>query len=400
MSSESEQHTLTSNSDYRLKVEYTHSRYGAQVVLQWRAHGAATFVVVEAEHLSHTAFCAEGGCLNGGCCVGDGVCQCPAGYGGSRCELVLAECADGPSGTPQAGGLTAQYYKDQAYGELGAQQVDATIAFSWSAAPATGVPTDYFSVRWAGLLYPPHSGWYRLFASATHGSVRVMLNSQAVIPYTGDWNTWVYLPGERLAAVMVDYVHSRYSASVTLEWEGPGFYRHTIPKENLLHYPSGGWACPCPDECSEHGNCLPSGTCVCDGIYSGANCEAFRCQIDECRLQNETCHDASAGSSHNECNGAGVCTNGICECEPGVTSESSCVLSGCPGNAQCSAQGSCSAAKGVCECNAGHFGQDCQFDVCEAALSLQPGLAVEYYSDLTGDQGQFLQDDKAFFRVP
>ena len=271
-----------------------------------------------------------------------------------------------------AGGLLGRYYATQAATTPATERVDEVVSFSWGGSPASGVGNDNWRVQWTGLLMPPQTGLYSFSLSVSQGWARVSLNGGQTIPSTDGWTSSTFLQANRPVPIVIDYYHGSFTAVVRLEWEGPGFYRHTIPKTYLMRYPSG-WGCDCPandngDVCSDtHGYCLPTGVCACKGAYTGLACETYTCQVDECR-GTDVCHDPAFGSGHQNCLGAGICTDGVCECD----GDDVCS----PGTA----------------CHATIFSDD---EDCEGILSCAqsdtaapyaPGMDVTFYSDRAGTQ--------------
>jgi hypothetical protein len=51
------------------------------------------------------------------------------------------------------------------------------------------------------------------------------------VPWTTNFNVQVYLQAGEMVSLVVEYVHDRFDASVTLEWEGPGISRQSKEKK-------------------------------------------------------------------------------------------------------------------------------------------------------------------------
>jgi len=142
-----------------------------------------------------------------------------------------------------ATGLTAQYFNDPGTGAhfatLVLTRVDPAINFTWSGAPATGVKTDNFSVRWTGRVEAPVSGTYR-FSTVSDDGIRVWVNGQLVI------NNWTdHAPTTNTSALIaltagtrytltVEYYEHTGGATARLQWSYPGQATQVIPQSRLF----------------------------------------------------------------------------------------------------------------------------------------------------------------------
>lgn len=95
---------------------------------------------------------------------------------------------------------------------------------------------------------------------------------------------------------------------------------------------------PCPDMCSNNGNCIESG-CDCFAGWSGVACEIK----NVCRMN---------------CNGHGSCQDFICICYPGYYGTYCQGIVGCPLNCTSGLQGVCLDSS-ECSCFEGYTGEDC-----------------------------------------
>ena len=134
---------------------------------------------------------------------------------------------------PQPGeGLRASYFPNIGLWGNPTLLRDEAIDFSWgTAAPAAGLPTDNFSVRWQGSLVAATSGSYRLQTTADDG-IRVWVNNVLVIDNWADQaaTTTTSAPLTLTAGVAVpirvEYYENTGSATARLLWQvpnAPGF---------------------------------------------------------------------------------------------------------------------------------------------------------------------------------
>ena len=143
-----------------------------------------------------------------------------------------------------ANGLTARYYKDPGTGAhfatLVLTRVDSTVNFNWgTGAPAAGVTTDNFSVRWTGRVQAPITGTYR-FSTVSDDGIRLWINGQLVI------NNWTdHAPATNTSAaisltagvkytVTLEYYEKGGGAVAKLQWSYSGRSLQVIPQARLF----------------------------------------------------------------------------------------------------------------------------------------------------------------------
>jgi len=144
---------------------------------------------------------------------------------------------------PNTSGLTAQYFNDPGSGAhfatLVLTRVDPTINFTWSGAPATGVKTDNFSVRWTGRVEAPVSGTYR-FSTVSDDGIRVWVNGQLVInnwtdhASTTNTSAAIALTAGTRYTLKVEYYEHTGGATARLQWSYPGQATQVIPASRLF----------------------------------------------------------------------------------------------------------------------------------------------------------------------
>lgn len=147
-------------------------------------------------------------------------------------------------------GLTGFYFTNGTLaGAPALQRLDAAIDFRWGmAAPAPGVPTDNFSVRWEGLLAAPTTGRYR-FVVQTTDEVRLWVDGKKVLDTWDGKKASLLDPTVSLAAgektvIRLEYADGGGEAGLQLQWAPPGQAAQLIPMGNL--YPLGSSTAPDP----------------------------------------------------------------------------------------------------------------------------------------------------------
>ena len=143
-----------------------------------------------------------------------------------------------------ANGLTARYYRDAGNGThlatLALTRVDSTVNFTWgTAAPASGVTADNFSVRWTGRVQAPVSGTYR-FTTVSDDGIRLWVNGVQVInnwtdhsSTTNTSNAITLTAGQRYT-ITLEYYERTGSATARLQWTYPGQAIQVIPQSRLF----------------------------------------------------------------------------------------------------------------------------------------------------------------------
>jgi len=151
-----------------------------------------------------------------------------------------------------SGGLLGNYFDDYAFTNLhtlggGENVVDAMISFDWGHGEpldaADNFPSsDYFSIAWAGYLYPPYSETYTIFTSIYGGSgVRLYLDGDLIIdqfdPLDGEADPFiiVQLTANTLFDLLIDFREETGRAKISLEWESASIVRTQIASEYLYY---------------------------------------------------------------------------------------------------------------------------------------------------------------------
>ncbi len=129
---------------------------------------------------------------------------------------------------PPATGLRGDYFAGVGVAGTPLLTRYEAIDFNWgTAAPATAVPADHFSVRWSGFVTPTATGSYR-FRTVSDDGVRVWVNGQLVInnwtDHAATTNTSgnVSLTAGQRYAVTVEYYERTGGATMRWLWRLPG----------------------------------------------------------------------------------------------------------------------------------------------------------------------------------
>jgi hypothetical protein len=144
-----------------------------------------------------------------------------------------------PAGTGT--GLLGQYFSDQTLSNLQLTRIDPAINFNWSTqAPAAGMATTNYSVRWSGQLEALYSEATMIYTKSDDG-VRLWIDGKLVIdswtdhPLKEDATKVNLLAGQKYS-IQLEYHQNTGSAVAQLFWLSPSMNWSVIPTSQL--YPA------------------------------------------------------------------------------------------------------------------------------------------------------------------
>lgn len=148
-----------------------------------------------------------------------------------------------PNTSPNSNGLLLQYFANTACsGQPSYSNNSSSAAYNWSAAPAPGLPSDGFSVRFSGHITAPTSGSYR-FQTASDEGVRVWLDGRLIIDHWTPHTVATALsPAITLSAgqknrLRIEHYDLSGPASLYLRWQTPGKTQWTLLPSTVLSAP-------------------------------------------------------------------------------------------------------------------------------------------------------------------
>lgn len=127
---------------------------------------------------------------------------------------------------PTGDGLVGDYYRGINFDRLVLSRRDTTIDFNWNfRAPGSGLPSEYFSVRWTGWLLAPASGRFLLHAQADDG-LRVWVDEELVLDewrpqVVSDFTATVTLTQGTAHRLRVEYFQETRHTRAFLNWSPP-----------------------------------------------------------------------------------------------------------------------------------------------------------------------------------
>ncbi|EDQ84042.1 uncharacterized protein MONBRDRAFT_13199, partial [Monosiga brevicollis MX1] len=210
-------------------------------------------------------------CSNHGTCGAEGTCECDAGYMGEACELTV--CGD-ERAVHQ--GLIATFYDGSGFDERRAMVAMPRVSTDPDYdAPHPGLPSDYFSIVYAGFVRPKETGWYRFRLRRENSNAYIYLNRSS---YDDSAGRAVFLTRAELLRLKLEWRHYTSDTSLYFDWMGP-FANSTLAEaaptsafgvvpDHVLLYEA-----VCPGGCSGRGCCIAPDTCSCDPGYTGPRCE-------------------------------------------------------------------------------------------------------------------------------
>lgn len=136
-------------------------------------------------------------------------------------------------------GLTGSYYSGTSFNTFITKRVDPSINFvSSTGAPAPGLPTDGFSVRWEGKIKPLYSETYTFKAQHDDG-VKVYVNNMSV-PIIDQWvngaathTATIALTADQFYDIKVEWYDNTSAAEMILKWSSASQTEEVIRPEQL-----------------------------------------------------------------------------------------------------------------------------------------------------------------------
>jgi len=140
-------------------------------------------------------------------------------------------------------GLSARYYKDTTFIDLGIERIDPEISFAWENAPDNLVPADQFSVLWEAWVGPTTPGDYTFIADVEQidESIEVWLEHQKLFEKAAGESTLSKegvstLNVGKMHHLQVKYIEGTGKAGVHLYWQTDRIPKEIVPAQLL--YPA------------------------------------------------------------------------------------------------------------------------------------------------------------------
>lgn len=140
------------------------------------------------------------------------------------------------SGLAGSQGLLATYYNSEDFASNSFTRIDPEINFDWQGeAPAPGIATNHFSVRWSGNLLVTNSGEYKFYILGGEPA-RLFINNQLLSDpsnVTPQQIIPVRLDAARPCELRLEARITTNLMPVRLYWSGEAFPQSLVSRQNL-----------------------------------------------------------------------------------------------------------------------------------------------------------------------
>lgn len=136
-------------------------------------------------------------------------------------------------------GLWGEYYNGEKFDTYVTARTDSSINFSWSGtAPAPGVNTEHFSIRWIGQIFAESTDTYTFYTSTDDG-VKLKINGKYLIIDKGphgpeERKGTIDLEGGKYYELEIEYYNSYGGGEIKLYWQSPTFGKQIVPAQSLF----------------------------------------------------------------------------------------------------------------------------------------------------------------------
>ena len=172
------------------------------------------------------------------------------------------------SGLVGAQGLLATYYNDDEFTSNSLTRVDSEVNFDWQGdAPAPGIATNNFSVRWSGKLLVTNSDDYKFYILGGD-SARFFINNQLLSDPLNPAPQQIIsarLEAAQPCALRLELRVTNNVSPVRLYWSSAAFPQTLVSRQNL----SPAAIAPA-DEPPERGPTFPAGVFLLNGTIVAA----------------------------------------------------------------------------------------------------------------------------------
>lgn len=137
------------------------------------------------------------------------------------------------------GSLRGEYYSDAFFQNLALVRQDHVVNFTWGFGPLIPTATDFVTIRWSGAIWANTTGWYSFLVNADD-QARLWIDGDLLLDHFHERQVnlepsrSVYLQGNRLYEIVLEYREINGAAFAQLMWKPPyGSSFKVIPQTNL-----------------------------------------------------------------------------------------------------------------------------------------------------------------------
>lgn len=134
-------------------------------------------------------------------------------------------------------GLLGEYYGNADFSGEAFERIDKQVAFDWFArAPAPGLPSGTYSIRWTGEVEPEFSEEYSFFVETDSGLTRLSVDGTLLFDEEDDIGSIELEADTRYSIELEYYEEGAEDGLVILGWESDSQPNQVIPSDRL--YPA------------------------------------------------------------------------------------------------------------------------------------------------------------------
>ncbi|NUP07403.1 MAG: hypothetical protein HOW73_15240 [Polyangiaceae bacterium] len=136
-------------------------------------------------------------------------------------------------------GLVGEYFDNVDFTNKKLTRTDANVNFNWnSSAPASGMGSNTFSIRWTGKVMPQYSETYRFYVYSDD-KAKLWVNGQLVVSDTSNGGNseksgTIALQAGQKYDIKLEYSDNSGTATVRLRWSSASRSKVTIPSSALF----------------------------------------------------------------------------------------------------------------------------------------------------------------------
>jgi len=143
-------------------------------------------------------------------------------------------------------GLLGSYYSKQFssnafVGSPTLVRTDAVVNFNWgTGSPDPSISTDYFTVRWIGMVQPQFNETYTFYTMTDDGA-RLWVNNQLLVDKwvnqaATEWSGSLPVAANQTYNLRMEYYENTGFASAVLTWSSPSTPKSVIPQSQLYPF--------------------------------------------------------------------------------------------------------------------------------------------------------------------